>query len=179
MLKLFAGKGYADYAGKTPSFHSFGALVMLVPALEVMQMGFNVIYFDVDMGLVQNPVPYMVTGDADFVTTLGEYSTHSQLCVNKMNIGTLEIRRCPEFYPSADPQKFTWETIEPNTGVMHLRATTQGIAFFRAWLERIVHNNALNDQKVPKITFIAYSTAKVIFSMKDVGQEGAGCYLHC
>ena len=114
---------------------------MLVPALEVMMLGYNVIYFDVDMGLVQDPVPYLTSGDADFVTTL-------------------EMRQCPEKYPSSVPDTIDWETIEPNTGVMHLRATTQGISFFRAWLERIVHYNAVNDQKVD--AFLWYSILSVI-----------------
>ena len=114
---------------------------MLVPALEVMMLGYNVIYFDVDMGLVQDPVPYLTSGDADFVTTL-------------------EMRYCPEKYPSSVPDTIDWETIEPNTGVMHLRATTQGISFFRAWLERIVHYNAVNDQKVD--AFLWYSILSVI-----------------
>jgi len=49
-----------------------------------------------------------------------------------------------------------WESIEPNTGVMHLRSTPQGIAFFRAWLERIVHNNAAIDQKVLIVLVYTY-----------------------
>ena len=64
-----------------PTFLSFGALVMLVPVLEALNYGFNVIYFDVDIGLVQDPVPFLIKGDADFTTTL-------------------EIRSCPEYYPS-------------------------------------------------------------------------------
>ena len=44
---------------------------MLVPALEALMLGYNGSYFDVDMGLVQNPIPYLTRGDADFVTTLG------------------------------------------------------------------------------------------------------------
>lgn len=142
------GFGCADYTDSTPTFQSFGALVMLVPALEVMLHGYNVIYFDVDMGFVQDPIPFLTAGDADFVTSLGKVSFNSSSgCTINLYIYTVEIRRCSD-YPSNNPLSTDWEKIEPNTGVMHLRATPQGISFYRAWLKRIVHFNALNDQKV-------------------------------
>ena len=141
------GFGCADYSDSTPTFQSFGALVMLVPALEVMLHGYNVIYFDVDMGFVQDPIPFLTAGDADFVTSLGKVPIQIVLRLHDKFIYTVEIRRCSD-YPSNNPLSIDWEKIEPNTGVMHLRATPQGISFYRAWLKRIVHFNALNDQKV-------------------------------
>jgi hypothetical protein len=41
-----------------------------------------------------------------------------------------------------------WDGIEPNTGVMHVRATNQGINFYKAWLARVVKTNVRNDQVV-------------------------------
>jgi hypothetical protein len=121
------GKGLADYSGKVPSFSSFGGLVMLVPILEVLDLGFNVIYFDVDIGLVQDPIPFVTQGEADFVTSI-------------------EMRHCPEFV-SVNKSDSLWDSMEPNTGIMHVRATAQGRRLFRAWLENIVHGNVMNDQR--------------------------------
>lgn len=59
------GKNFATYDGQFPSFREYGALVMLVPAFEALQLGFNVVYLDIDIGLVQNPIPYLVRGDAE------------------------------------------------------------------------------------------------------------------
>ena len=127
--RIIAGRNFAEYDLEYPSFPGFGALVMLVPQLEALELGYNVIYFDVDIGLVQDPVPYVTRGDADF--------TVSQ-----------EQRICPEVYPSSQRMETNWEEIEPNTGVMHLRATTQGIVMYRRWLYRIVETNVRNDQSV-------------------------------
>ena len=38
--------------------------------------------------------------------------------------------------------------MEPNTGVMLVRATPQGIAMYQHWLKRIVKTNVMNDQIV-------------------------------
>lgn len=122
-----ADKRRADYSGNIPTFKTHGALCMLVPTMEVLNLGFNAIFFDVDIGFVQDPVPYLIRGDADFVTSF-------------------EVRQCPELYPSYSAQDYPWYTVEGNTGVMHVRATTQGVKMFRRWLEEIVDENLLNDQ---------------------------------
>ena len=127
--KIMDGKPFSSYDSEIPNFHSYGALVMLIPQLEAMQLGFNVIYFDVDIGLVQDPVPYITRGDADFTTSI-------------------EQRHCPEEYPSSRRMEENWEGTEPNTGVMHLRATPQGLAMYKHWLRRIVRTNSRNDQMV-------------------------------
>jgi hypothetical protein len=44
------GKHHSDYNGTIPSFKSFGSLVMLVPVLEVLNLGYNAIFLDVDLG---------------------------------------------------------------------------------------------------------------------------------
>lgn len=123
------GPERAHYEGDYPTFKEFGALVMLVPLLEVLELGYNAIYFDIDIGLVQDPIPYLLTGDADFVTSY-------------------EIRQCPEIWPTLSGSAYPWDGVEANTGVMHVRATPQGKSFYRQWLERIVANNMINDQKV-------------------------------
>jgi hypothetical protein len=129
--KVMIGNAFAPYVGDVPTFKSFGALVMLVPALEVLQHGYNVIYMDLDMGLVQDPIPYIMRGDADIVMSL-------------------EVRApCPETYPSTNRgQKVDWYGYEPNSGVLLVRATPQGVAFYHRWLRRIVRTNVMNDQTV-------------------------------
>ena len=126
---VMAGKTFAEYRGDSPSFVGYGALAMLVPQLEALTMGYNVIYFDVDIGLVQDPVPYLMRGDADFVVSI-------------------EQRACPEEYPTSRQLKENWEQMEPNTGVMLVRATPQGVGMYRNWLKRIVKTNVMNDQIV-------------------------------
>ena len=56
---------------------------MLVPVLEVLLFGYNVIFFDIDIGLVVDPVPYLVRGNADLVFAQ-------------------EVRHCPETYSVPD-----------------------------------------------------------------------------
>jgi Nucleotide-diphospho-sugar transferase len=59
------GSMYGDYEGNVPSFKHFGALVMLVPILEVIELGYNVLFFDIDVTLLRDPVPYMLRSTAD------------------------------------------------------------------------------------------------------------------
>lgn len=127
--KIMPGGKFADYDSEEPNFSSFGALVMLVPQLEALELGFNVIYFDVDIGLVQDPVPFLTRGDADFTSSI-------------------ESRECTEDYPSSRKMNEAWDQIEPNTGVMHVRATSQGVNFYKNWLRRIIKTNVRNDQNV-------------------------------
>ncbi len=54
--------GTVDYEGHLPTYKHFGFLVTLIPILEALMAGFNVIYFDVDIALVKDPLPHMVTG---------------------------------------------------------------------------------------------------------------------
>lgn len=75
------GKSNAAYDSTSINFATYGALCMLIPAYEVLQAGYNVIYFDLDIGLVQDPVPFLLKGNADFVVSP-------------------ETRGCFETYPS-------------------------------------------------------------------------------
>jgi hypothetical protein len=129
------GKSEAPYNGDFPSFQSFGALPQLVPAYEMLLLGFDTIYFDVDIALVHDPVPFMVKGNADFVSTL-------------------EIRGCTDMYTSSYPNDYNWRLMEPNTGIMHVRTTENGRSFYKKWLERIVDSNSMNDQKLMDRTAI-------------------------
>lgn len=51
-----------DFEGNHPSFAHHGALVMLVPILEVLELGHSVIYMDIDIALVRDPMPFIALG---------------------------------------------------------------------------------------------------------------------
>lgn len=55
-------RGLVDFIGDYPNFQHFGALVMLVPILEVLDSGFSVIYMDIDIALVKDPIPFIALG---------------------------------------------------------------------------------------------------------------------
>ena len=128
---------------------------MLIPVLEVMLHGFNAIFFDVDIAMVSDPIPYLIRGNSDFVSSL-------------------EMRHCPDTYPSFTQYtsnilynnttnttsttihltnsalnmiNTNWYTIEPNTGIMYVRSTDANIGFYTNWLLNIIKNNEMNDQK--------------------------------
>ena len=58
--------GTVDYEGHIPTYKHHGFLVTLIPILEALTAGYNVIYFDVDIALVKDPLPYMLTGNHSF-----------------------------------------------------------------------------------------------------------------
>ena len=55
-------RGNVDFLGSYPSFSHHGALVMLVPILEVLKMGFSTVYVDIDIAFVKDPIPFMTLG---------------------------------------------------------------------------------------------------------------------
>ena len=55
-------RNIVDFEGDHPSFAHHGALVMLVPILEVLELGHSVIYMDIDIALVRDPVPFIALG---------------------------------------------------------------------------------------------------------------------
>lgn len=69
---------------------------MKVPILEALELGFNVIFFDVDIALVKDPLPYLIEGSADVIVSP-------------------ELRVCT--FPSYSPESYSWRSLEPNTGV--------------------------------------------------------------
>jgi hypothetical protein len=89
--------GTVDYSGHLPSYKHFGFLVTLIPILEALLAGFNVIYFDIDIALVQDPLPFMISGSADFIVSP-------------------EMRSC--VYPSLqeNAKKLDYSNLESNTG---------------------------------------------------------------
>lgn len=122
---IWNGAGRGAYKGTLPSFRQFGALPMFIPMLEILDMGFNVIYFDLDIALLDDPIPYLLKGDANIVIAQ-------------------EIRSC--IFPSF-LYNMNWMQIEPNTGTMFLESTPRIIQFFNDFLKRIVYGNWMNDQK--------------------------------
>jgi hypothetical protein len=56
-------RNIVDFEGNHPSFAHHGALVMLVPILEVLELGHSVIYMDIDIALVRDPVPFIALGE--------------------------------------------------------------------------------------------------------------------
>jgi hypothetical protein len=122
------GRGFAEYdLGSYPSFRHFGALVMLVPVLEALQHEYDVIFVDVDVALILDPIPYLLPTTAAW--------SLSQ-----------ESRQCQEHYSLDAPELFDWMNIEPNTGFMYLRHAHATTAFTR-FLKRIVDYNYNNDQR--------------------------------
>ena len=130
-------KEHSSYHGHVPSFAGYGALVMLVPALEIVEQGYNVIYFDLDIGLVVDPIPHLMKGDADFVMSN-------------------EVRNCEEVWPSLVGHKYQWFNVEPNTGTMLIRSTEQSRRLFWMWLTAMVDQNLVNDQRA--LQWKAYDT---------------------
>lgn len=126
---IIRGRGHADYDRQYPAFKAYGAIVMLVPVLEVLLHGYNVLFMDVDIAFLHDPVPYMTQGTANIALSL-------------------ETRHCLEFYSTSYPQNFDWFAIEPNTGLMYLRRGMDTARAFKIFLERIVERNLINDQRV-------------------------------
>ena len=124
---ISVGNKFVKYAGGTPNFEDYGALSMLVPTYEVIKSGYTVLQMDIDLVLVTDPVPHMLLGDADFVTSI-------------------ENRECQENFMGTSAFSISWDIVEPNTGIMVVRPTPQGLDMFTKWLELIVDHNLVNDQ---------------------------------
>ena len=116
----------ASYDGTDISFKTFGALVMLVPSLEVLLLGYDVIYLDLDISLVTDPLPAISLGTADLTVSI-------------------EQRAC--IFPSQWASQINWEDAEPNTGVYLVRSTSGGKQLFKTFLQKVVDKSYVNDQK--------------------------------
>ena len=127
-----SGFGKSDFGGIIPSFSRFGALVMLVPLLEVLELGYSVIYIDLDVAFVHDPIPGLIRGNADISLSL-----EMKTCI------------CPSVLSVA--MNTQWSELEPNTGIMHIRATKPTLSLIHRWFQRIVDENCSNDQKVLKL----------------------------
>jgi hypothetical protein len=116
----------ASYEGTEISFKTFGALVMLVPALEALLLGYDVIYFDLDISFVTDPLPAISLGNADLKVSI-------------------EQRAC--LFPTQWAPQINWEDTEPNTGVFLIRSTSGGKLLFKTFLQKVVDKSYVNDQK--------------------------------
>jgi len=101
---------------------------MLIPTYEALILGYNAVFFDIDVGFVADPIPYITKGSADFSVSQ-------------------EIRNCQQLVGrrSKTSTKYWW-IVEPNTGIMHVRATPASIGLFHEWLRRLIDKNIANDQ---------------------------------
>ena len=105
---IIVGNGRASFAAEYPSFQHFGALVMLVPILEMLQYGINVLYMDSDAVMVQDAGKH--------IATLANESPDLDFIISQ------ESRHClfPSYYrinQKVTPLSFAHDT-EPNTGIM-------------------------------------------------------------
>lgn len=123
---------------------------MLVPVLEVLLTGYNTIFIDVDVALVLDPIPLLTRGESDFVASLEMRScpdTYTSTFLNTTSAAAKNRARDTERKEVNSMNSVNWYTIEPNTGIMHVRSTEAGIGFYTTWLLRIIKNNEMNDQK--------------------------------
>jgi len=126
---IHVSRSHVKYAGDLPTFYDFGALVMIIPSYEVVGSGYDLIFMDVDLGLVIDPIPHMILGDADFVASV-------------------ENRDCEEKLYAYDATTVAWDGVEFNTGMMLIRSSKITNDFMTTWLEHLVDHNLANDQLV-------------------------------
>ena len=95
-------------------------------------------YLSYTLLLVQDPIPYIMQGNADFVTSV-------------------ETRGCPARYSNSNSSHSNSNSglnsnknvmrVEGNTGVFYVRATEKGVDFFEKCLENLVDMNVRIEQK--------------------------------
>eukprot|EP01038_Epipyxis_sp_PR26KG_P016665 gene16665-22787_t len=57
-----------EFKNPFPSIYHFGPLVKLVPMLELLNYGFNGLFIDANVIILQDPLSYLVpTGESDIV----------------------------------------------------------------------------------------------------------------
>ena len=151
---LRVGKRHASYKGSLPDFRAFGSLPMLVPMYEIISFDYNMIYLDVDLGLVLDPIPHMVNGDADFVTSV-------------------ETRDCTDHPHHATVADLNWDAVESNTGISLIRSTPQSKATFVKWMEVMVNENYINDQRILDKWFRRYNDMTFTSNCLPSGTKGA------
>ena len=102
----------------------------LIPILEVLQLGYNIIYIDLDVGMIIDPIPGIIQGGKNVDLTV-----------------SLEARTC--FTPSviSHAKLIDWIGLEPNTGILYVRSTIQGIELYQKWIKQVINDNNMNDQK--------------------------------
>eukprot|EP01037_Dinobryon_pediforme_P013300 gene13300-13412_t len=122
----------------------FGALVMLVPIFLLLELGRDVFYIDSDVVLLQDALQYIKNASKSYP---------------ELNmIVSQETRSClfPSFYrinALATPLSQSHD-VEPNTGIMYIRGNNASLALFRQWIEIMVEENVMNDQKLLQNLFL-------------------------
>ena len=151
---LRVGKRHVSYRGNRPDFKEFGSLPMLIPMYEIIALGYSMIYLDVDLGLVLDPIPHMLHGDSDFVT-----SVETRECVDHPHVATVRTTN--------------WEVVEFNTGVTLIRSTEQSRALMIKWIEAMVNENYVNDQRVIDKWFRRFNDMTYSSNCLPPGTKGA------
>ena len=148
------GKRRVPYRGDRPDFKEFGSLPMLIPMYEIIALGYNMIYLDVDLGLVMDPIPHMLHGDSDFVT-----SVETRECIDHPHVATVRTTN--------------WDVVEFNTGVTLIRSTNQSRALMVKWIEAMVNENYVNDQRVIDKWFRRFNDMTYTSNCLPPGTKGA------
>jgi Nucleotide-diphospho-sugar transferase len=102
---------------------------MILSRTQVLEHGYNAVYIDLDVGFVHDPIPFLIQNKVEFAI-----SAEMKTCY------------CPSVKSIA--RVTPWNTLEPNTGIMHVRSTNASIRIFYDWLRKNVEENVSNDQKV-------------------------------
>ena len=128
-----------DFRGSAPAHSHFGAsLLKVVQMLEIVQSGYDVMYFDVDVAFVKDPVPLMTLGGSTVAITL-----ESRTCKST----TFAEPTVKEVQPA--------RLTEPNSGVIFVRvqrdpanatAVGRGVAFMQVYAKLMVNEHTSNDQ---------------------------------
>mmetsp|Transcript_17051 Transcript_17051/g.32101 ORF Transcript_17051/g.32101 Transcript_17051/m.32101 type:complete len:359 (-) Transcript_17051:137-1213(-) len=109
-----------------------GTGLKLFPLLEVLEHNHHVIFFDLDMGFLFDPIPYLWQGSAE---------TPDVIC-------SLEAIKCASQpnNPVADIQINGRAEYMPNSGTLMVRSSEAGKSFLREWMNATVEGNWYNEQ---------------------------------
>lgn len=116
------------YQSAMPSFKEYGFITMLVPILEALKLGYNVVYFDVDIAFVKDPIPNLLYGNSDFIVST-------------------ETRDCAYHSISDNHATVDYSRVEPNTGMMYIKSTSSIITLVYQWFDHIIQINSNSDQR--------------------------------
>ena len=120
-----------DFRGNSVSHTHFGSpLLKITLMLEVIQNGYDCMYFDVDIAFVKDPVPLMIIGQ------------------NTVSVA-IESRSCGSFVKSQATikEEYLWRPMEPNGGIVYVRKQNQkGVLFLEKFVMLIINAHTSNDQ---------------------------------
>ena len=133
------GKGVVDFRGDRPTFKHFGPFLKLIPLLEVTELGYTAIFFDADIALIKDPIPFIAKGTSSVVVSF-------------------ETRGCDSFVTSTvfRKEKYVWRRFEPNTGILLVRPQRNGLKILRHLIFLLVNGNRANDQPFLSLPEIEY-----------------------